>query len=389
MKLKGLSLFSNVGIAELLLCKLDAEILLANELIANRAKFYKKIYPKTLMICGDITKSKIKNELIKESINKKINFIMATPPCQGMSTAGKKNNHNDPRNLLITHTIDIIKKIKPMFIFFENVPGQHKTYIKIEKNKILIPEFLEKKLSNNYIFNENRIFNMERYGIPQKRKRSIFLLIRKDLGFKWEIKQPDQLKYKTLKDVIGDLPSLDPFIYDVPYKKQISIFPSYEKKLKKGRDISKWHIPPKHPYRQVMTMLNTPSGKSAFSNQNPNFRPKKIDGSFVKGFKNTYKRQSWNEPGYTITTYNRTIGSQENVHPGRLYKKGNKKLYSDPRVLTILEIMRVMTIPDNWKIPSWCSESFIRQVIGEGIPPLMVYIIFKRLLTLLNNKKNK
>ena len=113
MKLKGLSLFSNVGIAELLLCKLDAEILLANELIANRAKFYKKIYPKTLMICGDITKSKIKNELIKESINKKINFIMATPPCQGMSTAGKKNNHNDPRNLLITHTIDIIKKIEP------------------------------------------------------------------------------------------------------------------------------------------------------------------------------------------------------------------------------------------------------------------------------------
>ena len=46
MKLKGLYLFSNVGIAELLLCKLDAEILLANELIKNRAKFYKKIYPK-------------------------------------------------------------------------------------------------------------------------------------------------------------------------------------------------------------------------------------------------------------------------------------------------------------------------------------------------------
>ena len=161
MKLKGLSLFSNVGIAELLLWKLDAEILIANELIENRANFYKEIYPKTLMICDDISKSEIKSKLIKESIKKEINFIIATPPCQGMSTAGKKNNHNDPRNLLITHTIEIIEKINPKFIFFENVPGQHKTYIEIKKNKILIPKYLEKKLSNNYIFNENKIFNMD------------------------------------------------------------------------------------------------------------------------------------------------------------------------------------------------------------------------------------
>ena len=40
----------------------------------------------------------------------------------------------------------------------------------------------------------------------------------------------------------------------------------------------------------------------------------------MKGFKNTYKRQDWNKPGYTVTTFNRTIGSQENVHPGRKMK---------------------------------------------------------------------
>ena len=40
MKLKGISLFSNVGIGELLLKDLNIEIILANEIIKNRAKFY-------------------------------------------------------------------------------------------------------------------------------------------------------------------------------------------------------------------------------------------------------------------------------------------------------------------------------------------------------------
>ena len=35
-------------------------------------------------------------------------------------------------------------------------------------------------------------------------------------------------------------------------------------------------------------------------------------------------------------------------------------------------MMRVMSLPDDWNIPEWASESLIRTVIGEGIPPLAV-----------------
>ena len=118
------------------------------------------------------------------------------------------------------------------------------------------------------------------------------------------------------------------------------------------------------------------------------YKPKKKDGRFVKGFKNTYKRQDWNKPGYTVTTFNRTIGSQENVHPGR--KINGSGTYSDPRVFTVYEIMKLMTIPVNWKIPKWCSENFLRTVIGEGIPPLLVKNFFIELLKIdkLNGRKN-
>ena len=58
MQLNGLSLFSNVGIAELYLKKLGVEIVVANEILEKRAKFYKANYPNTEMIVGDIKKKK-------------------------------------------------------------------------------------------------------------------------------------------------------------------------------------------------------------------------------------------------------------------------------------------------------------------------------------------
>ena len=44
---------------------------------------------------------------------------------------------------------------------------------------------------------------------------------------------PDKNKHViTLKVAIGDLPSLDPLIYDIEYEKHLEIFPDYEKKSK-------------------------------------------------------------------------------------------------------------------------------------------------------------
>ena len=87
----------------------------------------------------------------------------------------------------------------------------------------------------------------------------------------------------------------------------------------------------------------------------------------------------WNKPSPTITTYNRTISSQENVHPGRKIIQNNKVIYSDPRVLTLYEIMLLMTIPKKTRLPYQFSQNFIRTVIGEGIPPEFVKYLFTKI----------
>lgn len=373
--IKAMSLFANVGIAETYVKKAGIDVVIANEIDPNRVRFYRYLYPKVDMVEGDITCDDVKKELVEKAKRQRIELLMATPPCQGMSTAGKKCD-SDPRNLLICDAVDIIKTVQPKYVFLENVPEQLVTKIEYKDRTILIPEYIQQEIGGLYYI-QKKVVNAADYGVPQSRERVIFLCTLKKCKKQWEFPQKES-KRKTMLDAIGNLPILDPLINDISYEEQLKIFPYYEDRMSEAKKISKWHFPPTHVYRQVYAMMHTPSGKSAFENQDE-FKPKKKDGTLVKGYKNTYKRQEWNKPAFTVTMFNRTIGSQNNVHPGRLIGKdeNGNDLYSDPRVLTIFELMRIMSLPDDWNIPENYSDNFIRSVIGEGIPPLMVLKIME------------
>ncbi len=373
-KLKGLSLFANVGVAETYLEELGIEIVVANELEPKRAEFYSHLYPKTNMIVGDITDKDILNTIIEKSIKKNVDFLIATPPCQGMSLAGKMDKF-DKRNQLIYYAIEIIKKIKPKYILLENVPQLLKTKINIGNEIISIPEYIHKELNNDYNFaNQNLVSAMD-YDVPQMRKRNIFILSRKDMKYVWQM--PAKKEKITLKDAIYDLPSVDPLLKE-GIEETIKLFPDYLEKKEKAEKISKFHRPPIHAKKHVIAMMHTPSGCTAFDNVE--YYPKKDDGTRVNGHYNTYRRYDWNKPARTITQNNGVISSLCCVHPGKPYKNGNETLYSDPRCLTLYELFIVFSLPKDWNVPDWADERFIRQVIGEGIPPMLIKNIVQELI---------
>lgn len=371
MKLNGLSLFSSVGMAETYFSDYDIDMKVANELIETRAKFHKHLYPNCKMIVGDITDKQIKKDIIDSALSAKCDFIIATPPCQGMSSAGLQKK-DDARNRLIIDAVEIIKKIKPKFVILENVPEQLQTSILIDKEWVLIPEYLKMELGTKYNFNANNVVNAVDYGVAQSRERCVILLARKDMGFVWEFPESTG-KILTLRDVIGDLPSLDPDVTDISDEERKKLFPDYEKKKAAGQKVSKWHYPPKHKMRHVIAMQHTPEGCTAWNNEI--FYPKLKDGTKGKGYKNTYKRQWWDKPAYTVTMYTSRIGSQENGHPGYAIidsPNEEKRLWSDARVLSIYELMLVSSLPPDWNIPDWASSNVIREAIGEGVPPKLI-----------------
>lgn len=375
MASKVLSLFSNIGVAEAYLHEIGFQVVVANEIDKRRAKLYSQIYPQTYMINGDINDINVYNEILEKSKSYGVDIILATPPCQGMSTAGQQTEF-DERNKLIIPVIKLTQLLQPKYVFIENVPMIYNTYIKINDENVLIYDYICRELSSEYIINKY-IIDTKNYSVPQTRERAIMLLTKK--GNKvWEMPNQDK-KIISMREAIGDLPSLDPFIKDISREELLSIFPRYEEKKEKGLKISKWHTPPCHIKRQVIVMQHTPTGQTAFDNLI--FKPIKENGQPVKGYHNTYKRQNWDTPAYTVTMDNRKISSQNNVHPGRVEKimDNGQIIYSDARVLTLYEIMIISSIPSNWNIPENTSEAFLRRIIGEGIPPLFVKKVFEKI----------
>lgn len=373
-KIKALSMFSNVGIAETCFEELGIDVVVANEIIEERARFYKHLYPETDMICGDITNDEIFVAVEKRAKEEKVNLIIATPPCQGMSCAGSKNP-DDPRNFLIYYAVEMIKRVDPDLVILENVPMQMHTKIDYLGEKVLIPDYVESELGNEYSFNQNRVVNSMDYGVSQSRQRYILLLTKKSLNIEWEFPEKSA-EIITLRDVLYDLPSLDPLLRE---KNERWRFPEYEKKVKEGKSVSKWHVPPMHSWKQVEWLIHTPSGRSAFKNDI--YYPCK-DGRRIKGAPRTYMRMDWDKPATTVMQNSGVISTFSTVHPGRLITDGNEeeRYYSDARTLTIFELLIISSLPLDWDIPSWAGDILIRKVIGEGIPPKLIKTALEHIL---------
>lgn len=360
--INGLSLFSNVGIGEMYLKKCGIDIVVANELEEDRAKFYKNVYPNCDMICGDVYEKYL--EIVEKAKKLNCKFLIATPPCQGMSVAGKRD-YSDSRNQLIIPVLNVIKDINPDYVLIENVPQLLKLKIKYNNNFDTVESIINKEFGEIYNINKNKIINAQDYGVPQNRKRAIILMSKKE---NWEFPKKEE-NIVTVRDIIGNLPSVEAIVDG-----DINYFKDNDKKIAECKKVHKWHIPKEHTQRHVEVMMHTPTGHSAFENEI--YYPRKTDGTRVKGYNTTYKRMEWDKPAPTITMANGVISSQCNVHPGRLQEDGT---YSDARVLTVYEVMKLFTIEDNWNIPNWANENFIRKVIGEGIPPMLIEKIVKNI----------
>jgi DNA (cytosine-5)-methyltransferase 1 len=116
----------------------------------------------------------------------KVDLITGGPPCQGFSSAGKRQEQ-DERNKLIDSYIKFIRIVQPKLIFFENVKGFTQQF---DKNKVrgrqyskYVTDALERKMNDcpGYTVH-GQLIDFSEYGVPQKRTRFILVGIRKDIA---------------------------------------------------------------------------------------------------------------------------------------------------------------------------------------------------------------
>jgi DNA (cytosine-5)-methyltransferase 1 len=119
-----------------------------------------------------------------------------SPPCQGFSTAGKRQV-TDPRNDLFMQYCRLIDELGPKVFVMENVSGMAKG---VMKGKFI--QIIQQLKSMNYEVKCKQM-NAMYYGVPQFRQRIIFIGVRKDLSKQPSFPIPSK-KLIHIKSVVAD-----------------------------------------------------------------------------------------------------------------------------------------------------------------------------------------
>ena len=375
------SLFSSAGVGCFGFKQNGYECIATCELLNERLNVQRannKCRFETGYICGDMTKDETKNRLFEEiqrwhdNLNiQDVDVVFATPPCQGMSTANcKKTDQEQVRNSLVVEAIRVIRDVNPKVFIFENVRSfMTTTCTDITGVDMPIKDSIYNNLSENYYI-YYKVLNFKDYGVPSSRPRTIVIGTRRDLRNVSPLNIfPCKEKEIILRDSIGHLNPLgyaqrdahDPFHF-------ARIYDAY---------MEEW-IAPLH------------EGQSAFENPD-NLKPYKLDkeGNRVtlKGAEmgNKFRRLRWDSPCSCIATRNDQLASNDTIHP------------RDNRVLSIRELMILMTIPQDFKwsfnddqltpegVEEYMSihELNIRRCIGEAVPTHIIETLSKNVDTML------
>lgn len=302
-------------------------------------------------ICGDITK--ISYDDIRDVIGEQpIDFIVGGPPCQGMSLSGPRKFH-DERNKLYLSFIRLVEEIRPKGFVVENVPGLVSLFKGAIKDSIL-HEFHQLGYQVKY-----KILNSADYGIPQSRRRVVFVgLLKGDFTFP----SPTHINNPiTCEMAIGDLPSLEQelgsFLQDYP----TNPLSEYQAKMRLGSEKIHNHIAADHSdiVRKIISLV--PDGG--------NYKMLPDEYRQTRNFHVAWTRFARNKPAPTIDT-----GHRHHFH------------YQYNRVPTVRECARIQSFPDAFVFIGNKTQQF--KQVGNAVPPLLAKALAEAIQLSISNMED-
>lgn len=171
-----ISTFAGCGGSSLGYSMAGYEELLAVEWDDNAVETFKLNFPGVPVYHDDIAKLSVGECLSLAGIESgELDVLDGSPPCQGFSTAGKRNMSDD-RNQLFREYVRLLRGLKPKVFVMENVSGMAQRGMRV----IFAEVIRELKASGYQVICKQ--LNSKHYFVPQSRKRLIFIGVRDDLG---------------------------------------------------------------------------------------------------------------------------------------------------------------------------------------------------------------
>jgi DNA (cytosine-5)-methyltransferase 1 len=318
------------------------KVVAINEFVEEAVATYSRNFPETQVILGDIKNIKGKDLLDAGGLNpRELDILDGSPPCSAFSSSGKgkkgwnrEKKYSDGKVVkniedLFLEYIRIAEDIQPKVIVAENVEGIT-ARAAIEKLRDFVTGF--ERISPGYrmIY---QVMDASKFGVPQSRMRTFFVGVRNDvfttLGLEEYELARNIFPLPTTSDGVSIASAIEGIDNDPEEVQMLLDFceNSFQKKF-------------------VETMAFNPSKV---------LKPGPVNGK-ISCF--NMKRPAPRKPSPTLTQ----MGQQRSAS-GVMHYAANRKL-------TIKEMKRIMSLPDDFELTGTFDQQAER--IGRMVAPKMM-----------------
>lgn len=337
------------------------------------ARTHELNFPATLTLHRDLCRYEAEDVIrLLGGRPRELAAVVGGPPCQGWSNAGRGKLRSlrgravdllrDPRNQLYRRFLNFVQQLRPPVCVMENVPGM----LSIQGQNVA--DAIRENYEDIGYRCSVALVNARWFGVPQDRKRLIFLASRHDCRLSLSASRLEAFAARfrrdslglpegdvTVRQAIGDLPEVvhgheeDPQVYRPPARKPTR----YAQLMREGSHaLITDHVTRKHNDQDLAAFAFMPEGGTYIE------LPQRFKRYRDDIFKDKYRRLRWDSPAGTITAH-LAKDCYTHIHPDQ------------PRTVSVREAARLQSFPDEFRFFGNIGDRF-RQ-IGNAIPPLMAY----------------
>lgn len=356
--------------------------LFASEIVPVYAETYRRNHPKTKVLTADIRSidpEKIRKEL---KIDKgELDLIAGGPPCQGFSINAPIRSVLDHRNHLFKEYLRFVDTFAPRALMIENVPG----LVSFEQGKTL--RAIMDALHELGYCADVHILGAAYYGVPQMRWRTVILGLRgRELPAKIFPKpicqapirpnfttifndkelvifpEKTNRKYVSVKEAIGDLPSLKNGEIGERLKPYAcEPFCDYQRNMRRNSSVVANH--------EAVRLSSINMQRLEFIKPGGNWNDIP-DDLLPKGMRSAKKGDHTKRYGRVSPDgLASTILTKCDPHWGAYFH------YEQNRSFTVREAARIQSFPDDYYFTGSMSEQFAQ--VGNAVPPLLAKAVGK------------